>query len=192
MRIPLIVPAALAAACLAAGAAAAQQPGVAVPGAAEAAGPDDVRVNQLIIYGNDPCPQSRDPNEVTVCARLSESDRYRVPPNLRDNPNAAANQSWANRATELSYVGRTGTDSCSTVGGGGFTGCLNQIVTQARAERRNSLDVNWDRMIEEARQQRQRQRAQQVDVDQDDPAPAATAPAAPTPAEAPPAQQPPH
>jgi hypothetical protein len=132
----------------------AQQPGVAVPRAAEASGPDDVRVNQLIIYGNDPCPQSQDPNEVIVCFTLSEDDRYRVPPNLRENPNDPASQSWAGRALELSYVGRTGTESCSTVGGGGFTGCFNQMVRQARAERRGSDDVNWARMIEEARQAR--------------------------------------
>jgi hypothetical protein len=132
----------------------AQQPGVAVPGAAATVGPEDVRVNQLLIYGDDPCPQSQNPNEVTVCARLPEGDRYRLPPNLRNNPNAPANQSWANRAIELSYVGRTGTGSCSTVGGGGFTGCFNQIVGQARAERRDNDQINWARMIEEARQER--------------------------------------
>ena len=60
----------------------------------------------------------------------------RIPPNLRDNPNDPAKQSWANRAIELSYVGRTGIDSCSPTGPGGFTGCFNQIVQQARAERR--------------------------------------------------------
>ena len=119
------------------------------------AGPADVRVNQLIIYGDDPCPESTDPNEITVCARLPDSDRYRVPPSLRDNPNEPASNSWANRATELSYVGRTGTDSCSTVGGGGFTGCFNQIVNQARAERRAAgNDINFTRMIEEARARR--------------------------------------
>ncbi len=140
----------------------AQQPGVPVPEAAQAqsaaparAGPDDIRVNQLIVYGDDPCPQSTDPNEVTVCARLPDSDRYRVPPNLRENPNEPGSNSWANRATELSSVGRTGTDSCSTVGGGGFTGCFNQIVSQARAERRAAgTDVNWTRMVEEARARR--------------------------------------
>jgi hypothetical protein len=153
MRIALVF--AAAAAGLAAPALA-QQPGVPVPGAAEAqapAGADDVRVNQLIIYGDDPCPQSQDPNEVTVCARLPDDDRYRVPPNLRNNPDDPASRAWAGRATELSYVGRTGTDSCSTVGGGGFTGCFNQIVSQARAERRAAGigDVNWTRMAEEAR-----------------------------------------
>jgi hypothetical protein len=131
----------------------AQQPGVAVPGA-QSAGPDDVRVNQLIVYGDDPCPQSQDPNEVTVCARLPENDRFRIAPNLREDPNAPNRQSWANRATELSYVGRAGTESCSTAGNGGFTGCFAQLANQARAERRQTDSVNWARMIEEARQER--------------------------------------
>ena len=137
-------------AALAASPALAQQPGVPVP---EASAPGaEPRINQVIVYGDDPCTPSSDPDEITVCARLPENDRFRIPPNLRDNPDAPGNQSWAGRATELAYVGRTGTDSCSTVGGGGFTGCLNQIVTQARAERRAAgVDVNWSRMAEEAR-----------------------------------------
>ena len=142
----------LAAAVLAALPVAAQQPGVAVPGAqAPAAEP---RVNQLVVYGTDPCPASTD-DEITVCARLPEDDRFRIPPNLRENPDAPANQAWMNRAIELSYVGRTGTDSCSTVGGGGFTGCMSQIINHARAERRAAGDVNWARMVEEARQERE-------------------------------------
>jgi hypothetical protein len=133
----------------------AQQPGVAVPGAEAAAPSADPRVNQVIVYGDDPCPASTN-EEITVCARLPDSDRYRIPPNLRDNPNDPASRSWAGRALELQYVGRTGTDSCSPVGGGGFTGCFNQMVTQARAERRAAgTDVNWTRMVEEARAERE-------------------------------------
>jgi len=135
----------------------AQQPGVPNPPAAAVAaqsGPADVRVNQLIVYGDDPCPQSRDPNEITVCARLPEDDRFRVPPNLRENPNDPASQAWANNALELSYVGRSGVGSCSPAGPGGMVGCFNQLVDQARAERRGTDDINWDRMIEEARQER--------------------------------------
>ena len=139
------------AAALAAGPALAQQPGVPVPGAAEAA---NVPVSQRIVYGDDPCTEGEDPEAITICVRYSEDERFRVPPNLRHNPNDPASQAWANRAIELSYVGRTGTESCSTVGAGGFTGCFNQIVRQARAERANSADVNWARVIEEARQRR--------------------------------------
>jgi hypothetical protein len=115
----------------------------------------DPRVNQLVVYGDDPCPQSTN-EEITVCARLPDSDRYRIPPNLRDNPNEPASQSWASRAMELQYVGRSGTDSCSTSGAGGFTGCLSQMINLARAERRAAgTDINWTRMVEEARAERE-------------------------------------
>lgn len=115
-------------------------------------GPDDVKVNQLIVYGNDPCPQSSEA-EITVCARRPENDRFRIPEPLRDVENPA-NTSWANRALELQYVGRTGIQSCSPVGPGGATGCLEQIIRQARAERAGGDAVNWNALIEEARQQR--------------------------------------
>lgn len=134
----------------------AQQPGVPAPEAAAAAASGaEPRVNQLIIYGEDPCPQGND-EEIIVCARLPEDDRFRIPPSLRNNPNDPVNQSWANRAIELSYAGRTGTDSCSTVGGSGFTGCFNQLVTQARAERAGRDEVNWNQLIEQARRDRMR------------------------------------
>ena len=163
MRLALFALPALAA--LAASPALAQQPGVPVPNATPPAA--EPRINQVIVYGDDPCAASRDPDEITVCARLPEADRYRIPPNLRDNPNAPGNQSWSNRATELAYVGRTGTDSCSTTGPGGFTGCLNQVINHARAERRAAGDVNWTRMVEEARRDRDaRLRAEAHEGDQ--------------------------
>ncbi|MEA3028779.1 MAG: hypothetical protein QOG13_104 [Sphingomonadales bacterium] len=143
-----LAPLALAVAALAASPAPAQQP------AAAPASPAEPRVNQVIVYGDDPCPPSTD-EEITVCARLPDNDRFRIPPNLRNNPNDAASQAWAGRALELQYVGRTGTESCSTVGPGGFTGCLGRMINQARAERRGEGDVNWTRMIEEARRDRE-------------------------------------
>jgi hypothetical protein len=140
--------AAAAALTLLAAAASAQTP----PPPAQA-GPDDTRVNQLIVYGEDACPQST-ADEIIVCARKPESERYRIPEVLRSDPNAPVNQSWANRATEMQYVGRTGIGSCSTVGPGGMTGCYNELVRQARAERAGRDSVNWNRLIEEARQER--------------------------------------
>jgi hypothetical protein len=129
--------------------AAAQAGGQAV--AAAPAGPEEVRVNQLIVYGSDACPVSAD--EITVCARRPEADRYRIPEPLRDREGPASN-SWANRALELQYVGRGGIQSCSTTGPGGATGCLTQLINQARAERRGSDTVDWNAMIEQARQER--------------------------------------
>jgi hypothetical protein len=112
----------------------------------------DVKVNQVILYGNDTCPASTD-EQINVCAKLPEDDRYRIPENLRTRDDPQSN-SWYNRAIELSYVGRTGIGSCSTTGPGGMIGCFNQLVSQARAERATSDQVNWNRLIEEARQER--------------------------------------
>lgn len=112
-------------------------------------------VNQLIVYGQDDCPESTE-EVINVCARLPEDERYRIPPNLRENPNDPSNRSWTNRAIELSYVGRTGTESCSPTGPGGWTGCFNQMVTQARAERAGDERINWNQLIDEARQERLR------------------------------------
>ncbi len=125
---------------------------VAAPAHAQTRGADDVRVNQLIVYGTDPCPPSTN-DEIIVCARRPENDRYRIPEPLRDTTNPAST-SWATRALELQYVGRTGIQSCSPAGAGGATGCLQQFINQARAERAGADEVNWNAMIDEARQQR--------------------------------------
>ena len=93
------------------------------------------RVSQLIVYGSDPCPQSTE-EEVVVCARRPEAERYRIPENLRENPQRREGQSWAANARALEYVGRTGIQSCSTVGPGGFTGCWAEMMRQAREDRR--------------------------------------------------------
>jgi hypothetical protein len=113
---------------------------------------DESRVNALIVYGNDPCPRGSG-NDIVVCARKPESERYRIPPNLRLDPTDPANRSWADRAQSLEYVGRTGIGSCSTVGPGGWTGCLNQLITAAREER-GQTDVPMARLIEQAREER--------------------------------------
>jgi hypothetical protein len=149
------LPAALSAAALLAFAAPASAQQAAAPGAgaAAAAGPADARVNQLIVYGNDACPPSTD-EVITVCLKLDESERYRIPPNLRGDPNAPENQAWASRAVELQYVGRSGIGSCSPSGAGGATGCFNEIVRQARAERAGDPRANWDALIDKARQER--------------------------------------
>ena len=110
------------------------------------------KIDQVIVYGSDPCPASTD-ETIVVCARRSESERYRIPEQLRgvDDPRS---DSWANRAIELQYVGRNGIGSCSPVGPGGQIGCFEQLVRQARAERGMTDEVNWNALIEKARQER--------------------------------------
>ena len=91
-------------------------------------------IAEIIVYGNDPCPRSTD-DEVVVCARRPEAERYRIPERLRVVGSRQSRQAWAARARSLEYVGRTGIQSCSPVGPGGHTGCLEQLIDAARAER---------------------------------------------------------
>jgi hypothetical protein len=113
----------------------------------------DGKISQLIVYGDDPCPRGN-VDEIVVCARKPESDRYRIPKALRGDPNDPKNQAWADRASELQYVGRSGIGSCTPVGPGGASGCFNQLVREARAERAGRDEVNWNALIEAARQER--------------------------------------
>ena len=53
---------------------------------------------------------------------------------LRQGGSLQSRQAWAARARSLEYVGRTGIQSCSPVGPGGHTGCLEQLIATARAE----------------------------------------------------------
>lgn len=122
----LKVPATLAAAIgLAAGFAALPAPALA----------QDARVNEIIVYGTDPCPRSTD-DEVVVCARKPEGERYRIPERFRSSGSPQSRQAWARNAKSFETVGATGVNSCSAVGPGGHTGCLQQIINQAREEQR--------------------------------------------------------
>ncbi|MBV9843136.1 MAG: hypothetical protein JOY99_16650 [Sphingomonadaceae bacterium] len=85
----------------------------------------------LVIYGNDPCPNSAG-QDIVVCARKPEAERYRIPSELR--PGGVNN--WREKAKDLEYVGAAGAQSCSASGTGGWTGCWNQLMSQARAERK--------------------------------------------------------
>jgi hypothetical protein len=84
----------------------------------------------LVIFGNDTCPRD------TICVRRSESERYRIPQELRRIEPSAQSASWASRVRSVEYAGASGTDSCTPVGAGGFTGCTQRMLRQAREERR--------------------------------------------------------
>ena len=94
----------------------------------------NAKVSEIIVYGTDPCPRSTD-DEVVVCARKPETERYRIPERLRQGGSIQSRQSWAARARSFETVGATGTNSCSPVGPGGFTGCVSQLTRQAFEER---------------------------------------------------------
>jgi len=101
-----------------------------------AAQDDTVQIAEIVVYGDDPCPRSTD-DDIVVCARKPESERYRIPERFREGPRQTR-ESWAARAKSFEYVGRTGIQSCSAVGPGGYTGCLENMISRAKAEYRQS------------------------------------------------------
>ena len=101
----------------------------------------NTKVSEIIVYGTDPCPRSTD-DEIVVCARKPESERFRIPEALRQGGSLQSRQAWAARAKQFETVGRTGVNSCSPVGPGGWTGCTEQVINQAFTER--AEDVKGD------------------------------------------------
>jgi hypothetical protein len=110
------------------------------------------RVNTVIIYGDDECPTSEG-NEITVCARLDESERFRIPERLRQSQDPA-NEAWASRVQAYEAVGNFGPLSCSTVGSGSELGCTPQLIEAAYAERRAGSGVRFSQLIEQERAER--------------------------------------
>lgn len=114
--------------------------GAAVALSALASAPASAQVNEriLIIYGDDACPTSNG-EEIVVCVRRDESERYRIPPELREMRDLGANQSWLARSQSIEYVGASGAMSCSPVGSAGFTGCTQELLRAAREESGSAL-----------------------------------------------------
>jgi hypothetical protein len=104
--------------------------------AATPAKPAPEKVSTLVVYGNDPCPKG-DGNEVVVCARQPESERYRIPHRLREKPyNAARDGSWAGTAAVVDAAGRQNMPgACNANGAWGQTGCWDRFMAEARADR---------------------------------------------------------
>lgn len=119
-------------------------------GSPAAAQEGDYRVNQLIIYGDDECPASTG-DEITVCARKDEGERYRIPEELRlsDDP---ANRAWTDRVKAYETVGEAGIMSCSPIGEGGAFNCTKELLDKAYGERRSA--TGFGQLIEEERAKR--------------------------------------
>lgn len=110
----------------------------------------DYRVNQLIIYGDDECPVSTG-DEITVCARKDEGERYRIPEDLRTSQDPA-NRAWTDRVQAYETVGETGIMSCSPIGEGGAFNCTKELLDKAYGERRSA--TGFGQLIAEERARR--------------------------------------
>jgi hypothetical protein len=126
---------------------------LAVPSLAAAQDAPGEKVNQLIVYGDDPCPQSAG-SEITVCARKSESERYRIPAPLRESGDLQKNEAWNNKVLAYETVGSAGINSCSPVGAGGWTGCSQKLISNAYAEKAQSSDIRFSELIAAEREKR--------------------------------------
>jgi hypothetical protein len=112
----------------------------------------DDSYNMVIVYGDDECPQSTQ-EQIVVCARKAENERYRIPENLRFSE-SPSNQSWAERVESFEMAGAFGTMSCSPVGAGGATGCTQEMLRAAYADKENNAGVRFAEIIAAEREKR--------------------------------------
>ena len=94
---------------------------------------------EVIVYGDDPCPRTTEA-EVVVCVRRGEEERYRLPEAYRGGGARQSREAWVNQARSLEVVSDTGAFSCSAVGPGGYTGCLEQLIRQSTSERMEQIE----------------------------------------------------
>jgi hypothetical protein len=153
--LPLIVPMmVLSAVTLSASAVA--QPGKDAPSPVGPAGPVDTeKVKLVYVYGDDPCPEQGSDDEILICAKMPEQERFRIPKEFRGDPYAPQNTSWVQRARSLETVGLSGINSCSTAGAGGFTGCFAKLAREAKEERQTLLgSATWKDAVAKQREKR--------------------------------------
>jgi hypothetical protein len=99
---------------------------------------DEHGIKRMVVFGDDPCPKSST-EEIVVCARRPDNDRYRIPERFRQPDELTGDrEAWAYKAEELEMVGASGIQSCSPVGPGGATGCMQQLINAARLEQRKN------------------------------------------------------
>ena len=125
--------------------------GAALPVAAQDQAGD--RVNMVIAYSEDECPEQMAENEIVVCQIVVEADRYRIPSRLRHSEDPA-NTAWAQRVEAFKFVGDFGAMSCSPTGADGFTGCTQKMIDAAYEAREGGSAARFSQLIAEARAER--------------------------------------
>ena len=94
------------------------------------------RVETVTVYGDDPCPKAQG-DDILVCGRKPETERYRIPKELRRSRDQRRGAAWATRTAEMEEATRfTRPNSCSVVGSWGQTGCLEAAIRNWIAARR--------------------------------------------------------
>jgi hypothetical protein len=86
----------------------------------------------LTVFGNDKCPSN------TICVTAPESDRFRIPKELRPASTNPQNQSWASRSQAVINVGSTSPTACNSAGNTGWSGCWAESMRKAKEERKQA------------------------------------------------------
>lgn len=114
-------------------------PAIAPAQDASAQGQPPERIRSILLKPGEQCPKATSENEVVVCA--PQETPYRIPREFRQAPYSPASNSWVNRVETIDQVSRVNgavPGSCSPVGSAGFTGCVQQMIQNWAAERRQA------------------------------------------------------
>jgi hypothetical protein len=101
------------------------------------------RQRLVTVFGTEPCPQPESPDEVVVCARLPESEIYRIPEQLRQ-ADSRRSPFEENRALLVGDVAGGGIGSCSAVAAGGAAGCNQKQVDAWARDRTGRMGAEED------------------------------------------------
>ncbi len=101
------------------------------------ASPVMAQARVLTIFGDDKCPANE------ICVSAPESERFRIPKDLRESIRTPDSTSWAIRAQSTLSEGYSGPNSCTTVGPS-VEGCFAQEMRAARAEAKAAAAAKRD------------------------------------------------
>lgn len=90
------------------------------------------------VYGDDPCPASNG-QEIVVCRRLPNSERFRIPKTLRENE-APPQKLGSGAAMAVNSTGGNAAQvqSCNAIGAGYNAGCWKKQIDKSVAERKRN------------------------------------------------------
>lgn len=94
------------------------------------------REKLVIVYGTEACPRSQNPDEIIVCSRRPEEERYRIPEAVRNDIGKPAAGGRGALVTEAAGGAGGSIGSCTNIGPGGGTGCQQQMQDRYRAEKK--------------------------------------------------------
>lgn len=90
----------------------------------------------VTVFGKDACPTSKDPDEIVVCTRKPDEERYRIPPGVRNDIGKPGDRSRKGLVGAAAGGAGGSIGSCTPIGPGGGTGCQQQIQDRYRAEKK--------------------------------------------------------